>query len=94
MENNQDNNEEVEISEEEFNRLMQVRLDKLKELQEAGKDPYEITEYDRTETAGQIKANYEKYENKDVSVAGRIIAKRIMIIIKDIYFYNIIIIIY
>ena len=78
MENNQDNNEEVEISEEEFNRLMQVRLDKLKELQEAGKDPYEITEYDRTETAGQIKANYEKYENKDVSVAGRIIAKRIM----------------
>ena len=78
MENNQDNNEEVEISEEEFNRLMQVRLDKLKELQEAGKDPYEITEYDRTETAGQIKANYDKYENKDVSVAGRIIAKRIM----------------
>jgi len=78
MENNQDNNEEVEISEEELNHLMQVRLDKLKELQEAGKDPYEITEYDRTETAGQIKANYEKYENKDVSVAGRIIAKRIM----------------
>ena len=57
---------------------MQVRLEKLQELQEAGKDPYEITEYDRTNTAGEIKANYEEFENKDVSVAGRIIAKRIM----------------
>lgn len=75
-----ENNENVNTQEEEIdiNRLMQVRLEKLQELQEAGKDPYEITEYDRTNTAGEIKANYEKFENKDVSVAGRIIAKRIM----------------
>ena len=61
-----------------FNHLMQVRREKLKELQEAGKDPFEITEYDRTELSKQIKDNYEEYENKDVSVAGRIMAKRIM----------------
>ena len=73
-----ENNEEQELTQEDINRLMQVRLDKLKELQEAGQDPYEITEYDRTNTAGEIKSNYEDFENKDVSVAGRIIAKRIM----------------
>ena len=61
-----------------FNHLMQVRREKLKELQETGKDPFEITEYDRTELSKQIKDNYEEYENKDVSVAGRIMAKRIM----------------
>ena len=61
-----------------MNHLMQVRRDKLKELQEEGKDPYQITKFDRTQTAGEIKSNYEKYEQKDVTVAGRIIAKRIM----------------
>lgn len=66
-------NEELEL-----NRLMQVRKDKLKEMQEAGKDPFEITKYDRTEFSKQIKENYENFENKDVSVAGRIMAKRIM----------------
>lgn len=75
MENNV---EEVEMTQEEVNRLMQVRLDKLKELQDAGKNPYEITEYAKTNTAGEIKSNYEAFENKEVSVAGRIIAKRIM----------------
>lgn len=66
-------NEEVDI-----NQLMKIRREKLDELRNAGKDPFEITKYDRTETAGEIKANYDKYEEKDVSVAGRIIAKRIM----------------
>ncbi len=66
-------NEEMEL-----NRLMQVRKDKLKELQEAGKDPFEVTKYDRTEFSKQIKDNYQAFENKDVSVAGRIMAKRIM----------------
>ena len=66
-------NEELDL-----NRLMQVRMDKLKELQESGNDPFEITKYDRTEFSRQIKENYEQYEGKDVSVAGRIMAKRIM----------------
>lgn len=72
-ENNNNQNEELDI-----NHLMQVRIDKLKELQEQGKDPFEITKFNRTNTAGEIKANYEKFEQKDVTVAGRIIAKRIM----------------
>ena len=66
-------NEEVDI-----NQLMKIRREKLDELRKVGKDPFAITKYDRIETAGQIKANYEAYEEKDVSVAGRIIAKRIM----------------
>ena len=69
------NNQEQE---QDLNKLMQVRKEKLDELQAQGKNPFAITKYDRTETAGQIKANYEKFEGKDVSVAGRIIAKRIM----------------
>ena len=69
------NNQEQE---QDLNKLMQVRKEKLDELQAQGKNPFAITKYDRTETAGQIKANYEEFEGKDVSVAGRIIAKRIM----------------
>ena len=71
--------ENEEVSQElEMNKLMQIRREKLEELQKEGKNPFEITKYDRTTTAGEIKANYEKFENKDVTVAGRIIAKRIM----------------
>ena len=73
--NNIQNSETEELD---INHLMQIRRDKLKELQEAGKDPYEITKFNRTNTAGEIKQNYEEFEQKDVTVAGRIIAKRIM----------------
>ena len=73
--NNQNNTQEQELD---MNHLMQIRREKLKELQEQGKDPYQITKFDRTNTAGEIKANYEAFEQKDVTVAGRIIAKRIM----------------
>ena len=76
MSDNKNKNQQVE--ELDINHLMQVRREKLKELQEQGKDPYEITKFDRTNTAGEIKQNYEKFEQKDVTVAGRIIAKRIM----------------
>ena len=70
--------DETQNEELELNRLMQVRKDKLKELQEAGKDPFQITKYDRTEFSKQIKESYDEFENKDVSVAGRIMAKRVM----------------
>ena len=73
MAENNNQTEELDI-----NHLMQIRREKLSELQKEGKDPYEITKFDRTNTAGEIKSNYEKYEQKDVTVAGRIIAKRIM----------------
>ena len=80
MSENQNNQKQNNTQEQELdiNHLMQIRRDKLKELQEQGKDPYQITKFDRTNTAGEIKANYEKFEQKDVIVAGRIIAKRIM----------------
>ena len=67
-----------EVEELDINHLMQIRRDKLTELQQGGKDPFEITKFNRTHTAGEIKANYETLEQKDVTVAGRIIAKRIM----------------
>lgn len=73
MQENNNQPEELDI-----NHLMQVRREKLTELQEQGKNPFEITKFKRTNTAGEIKANYEKFEQKDVTVAGRIIAKRIM----------------
>ena len=75
QENNNNQNPEMELDE---NHLIQIRKDKLKELQEQGKNPFEITKFNRTNTAGEIKANYEAFEQKDVTVAGRIIAKRIM----------------
>ena len=77
-ENENQNNNNNEIEELDINHLMQIRRDKLKELQEQGKDPFEITKFNRTNTAGEIKANYEQFEEQDVTVAGRIIAKRIM----------------
>ena len=75
MSENENNNEEVVQTEEDINRLMQVRIDKLKELQEQGKDPFEITKYDRTEFSNDIKDNYEKYEGKDVFVLSTLITK-------------------
>ena len=75
MQENNNQNPEVELDE---NHLIQIRKEKLRELQEQGKNPFEITKYDRTNTAGEIKANYEAFEQQDVKVAGRIIAKRIM----------------
>ena len=62
----------------ELHRLEQVRLEKLQELQAAGRDPFEIVTYDQTEHSADIKDNYEQYEGKDVSVAGRMMQKRVM----------------
>jgi len=58
--------------------LMQVRLDKLNELRTAGKDPFRITKYNVTAHSGDIKDNFEDFENREVSVAGRLMNKRIM----------------
>ena len=78
MQENKNKANENQTEELDMNHLMQIRREKLAELQEQGKDPFEITKFNRTNTAGEIKANYEKFEQKDVTVAGRIIAKRIM----------------
>ena len=55
-----------------------MRRDKLAELQEAGKDPFKITKYDVTVHSSDIKENYEEWEGKEVSVAGRMMSKRVM----------------
>ena len=69
------NNIEQELD---MNQLMKVRREKLEKLQQEGKDPYKITKFNRTHTSKQIKDNYEELEGKDVTIAGRIMAKRIM----------------
>jgi len=55
-----------------------VRREKLANLQQAGKDPFEITKYDVTHHSTEVKANYAELEGKEVSVAGRMLSKRIM----------------
>ena len=54
-----------------INQLLKIRRDKLKELQENGKDPFTITKYDVTAHTQQIKDNYEQLEGKDVSIADK-----------------------
>lgn len=58
--------------------LIQVRKDKLKDLQERGKDPFKITKFDVTNHASEIKADFANFEGKTVTVAGRLMSKRIM----------------
>ena len=61
-----------------LNQLRKVRREKLAELIEANENPYEIVTYDQTEHSTQIKDNYGAFEGKDVSIAGRIMLKRVM----------------
>ena len=71
----ENNNQEQELD---MNQLMKVRREKLEKLQEEGKNPFEITKFNRTHTSKEIKEKYDELEGKDVTVAGRIMAKRIM----------------
>ena len=70
--------EQKNVQEQDINQLIKVRQDKLKELQENGKDPFQITKYDVTNHSTDIKDNYEEMEGKVVSVAGRMMFKRVM----------------
>ena len=63
---------------ENVNELLQIRRDKLKELQEAGKNPFVITKYNVTHHSVDIKNNYDKLEGQEVAVAGRMMSKRVM----------------
>ena len=60
------------------NELIKVRRQKLTDLQEAGKNPFEITKYDVTHHSVEIKDNYDELEGKEVAVAGRLMFKRVM----------------
>ena len=71
--NIQNHEVEVDISE-----VKKVRISKLNDLVERGMNPFEITSYNRTHTAGAIVADYESHEGLSVAVAGRLMSKRIM----------------
>ena len=60
------------------NELLKVRREKLKELQEQGKDPFQIMKYDVTHHSADVKTSFDELEGKTVSVAGRIMSKRVM----------------
>lgn len=60
------------------NEVRKVRIEKLNELVAKGENPFEITSYNRTATAGEIIADYDNFEGKTVSLAGRLMSKRIM----------------
>ncbi len=67
------NNEELDL-----NQLMKIRREKLEKLQKEGKDPFAITKYKKTHTSKQIIDHYDELEGQEVTVAGRMMAKRIM----------------
>ena len=61
-----------------LDQLLKVRREKLAELQKAGSDPFQITKYDVTVHSTDVKECYEQWEGKEVSVAGRMMSKRVM----------------
>ena len=67
-----------ELTEQELSELLQIRRDKLSALQSAGKDPFAVITYPQTHHSAEIIANYDALEGKDVSIAGRMMSKRIM----------------
>ena len=69
---------EEELSGEKLNEVLRIRREKLDALVAAGKDPFKITKYDRTHHSSDIRENFEKLEGKEVSVAGRLMSKRII----------------
>ncbi len=67
-----------QAQEPDLNQLLKVRREKLAELQEAGKDPFKITSYDVTAHSTDVKDNYAEMEGKEVTIAGRMMSKRVM----------------
>ena len=65
-------------AEQDVNALLKVRHEKLANLQEAGKDPFRITKYDVTVHSQDIRDRYEELEGQEVSLAGRMMFKRVM----------------
>ncbi len=64
--------------EQNLNEILRLRREKLANLQQAGKDPFVITKYDQTHHSVDIKSNYDELEGKTVSIAGRMMFKRVM----------------
>ena len=71
-------NNAPELSQQELNEILKVRRDKLAALQAEGKDPFKITKYDVTHRSKAVKDSFDSLEGKEVSIAGRLMSKRIM----------------
>lgn len=74
---NEETNVNIEAEEQAFNELIKLRRQKLADAQAKGKDPFDVYKVNRTHTSGQIKENYDELENQTVTVAGRIMSKRV-----------------
>ena len=74
----QQSQQKKQNQEPDLNQLLKVRREKLAELQAAGKDPFRITKYDVSVHSADIKEQYEEWEGKEVSIAGRMMSKRVM----------------
>ncbi len=68
----------TKVQEQDIHQLLKVKREKLANLQEAGKDPFQITKYDVTHHSTDIKNNFEELEGKTVRIAGRVMSKRVM----------------
>ncbi len=72
----ENNNQEAVSEQQNLSQLLQVRRDKLKQLQESGNDPFQITKYQADSDSASIKANFDAMEGQEVSLAGRLMSKR------------------
>lgn len=70
--------EQHQRTQQELSELLQLRRDKLGELQQNGQDPYQVTKYDVTAHSQEIITHFEEMEGQEVSVAGRLMSKRVM----------------
>lgn len=77
MSNNKNTEANVEMTSEELSEVLQVRRDKLANLQEMGRDPFKESRYDRTHYSVQVKEGFEALEGETVKIAGRMMSKRI-----------------
>lgn len=77
MSNNKNTEANVEMTNEELSEVLQVRREKLANLQEMGRDPFKESRYDRTHYSTQIKDDFESLEGETVKIAGRMMSKRI-----------------
>ena len=68
----------TKVQEQDIHQLLKVKREKLANLQQAGKDPFQITKYDVTHHSTDIKNNFEELEGKTVRIAGRVMSKRVM----------------
>lgn len=78
MAEQQNQNQGQAQTQEDLNQLLKVRREKLAQLQEAGKDPFQITKYEVTVHSTDVKNDYALWEGKEVSLAGRMMSKRVM----------------